>query len=207
MASLVFYNGLAVGFLMCAPIGPIGLMCVRRTIMEGRRAGMASVLGASTVDALYCSLAGLSISFLAGLLEGERHLLQAAGGLVLMLVGLRIFTSTVPVERRLKRTRGTIQSFVSTFLVTLANPMPIMVFSASFTLLGIRGWRGESLSTAAMVAGVFAGLALWSPILVTIVTLFRPQFDASWTLWFNRVIGSLIALIGLIAGIWVFVVR
>lgn len=207
MASLVFYNGLAVGFLMCAPIGPIGLMCVRRTIMEGRRAGMASVLGASTVDALYCSLAGLSISFLAGLLEGERHLLQAAGGLVLMLVGLRIFTSTVPVERRLKRTRGTIQSFVSTFLVTLANPMPIMVFSASFTLLGIRGWRGESLSTAAMVAGVFAGSALWSPILVTIVTLFRPQFDASWTLWFNRVIGSLIALIGLIAGIWVFVVR
>lgn len=207
MASLVFYNGLAVGFLMCAPIGPIGLMCVRRTIMEGRRAGMASVLGASTVDALYCSLAGLSISFLTGLLEGERHLLQAAGGLVLMLVGLRIFTSTVPVERRLKRTRGTIQSFVSTFLLTLANPMPILVFSAAFTLLGIRGWRGESLSTAAMVAGVFAGSALWSPILVTIVTLFRPQFDASRTLWFNRVIGSLIALIGLIAGIWVFVAR
>jgi threonine/homoserine/homoserine lactone efflux protein len=166
---------------------------------------MASVLGASTVDALYCSLAGLSISFLTGLLEGERHLLQAAGGLVLMLVGLKISTSRVPVEMGLERTCGMVQSFASTFLVTLANPMPILVFSAAFTLLGIHGWKGESFSTAVMVAGVFAGSALWSPILVTVVTLFRPQFDPSRTRWFNRVTGSLIALIGLTAEIGLLV--
>jgi threonine/homoserine/homoserine lactone efflux protein len=205
VAPLIFYKGLAVGFLMCAPIGPIGLVCVRRTIMDGRKAGMASVLGASTVDAIYCSVAGLSIAFLTGLLQGERQLFQAAGGMVLMAVGIRIFMASVPVAKVYKVTDGVVQAFVSTFLLTLANPMPILVFSAAFTVLGIHGWKGESLSTAAMVAGVFAGSALWSPILVTIVTLFRPQFNPSRMRWFSRLTGSLIALIGLIAEIGVFI--
>jgi threonine/homoserine/homoserine lactone efflux protein len=202
---MIFYKGLAVGFLMCAPLGPIGLMCVRRTIMDGRRAGMASVLGASTVDAIYCSVAGLSITLLTSLLQGERQLLQAAGGIVLMAVGVRIFTASVPVAKVYKGTDGVIQAFVSTFLLTLANPMPILVFSAAFTVLGIHGWKGETLSTAILVAGVFSGSALWSPILVTFVTLFRPQFNPSRMRWLNRVTGSLIALIGLIAEIGAFI--
>jgi threonine/homoserine/homoserine lactone efflux protein len=205
VVPLIFYKGLAVGFLMCAPLGPIGLICVRRTIMDGRRAGMASVLGASTVDAIYCSVAGLSITLLTSLLQGERQLLQAAGGVVLMAVGIRIFTASVPVAKVYKGPHGVIQAFVSTFLLTLANPMPILVFSAAFTVLGIHGWKGETLSTAILVAGVFSGSALWSPILVTIVTLFRPQFNPSRMRWLNRVTGSLISLIGLIAEIGVFI--
>jgi threonine/homoserine/homoserine lactone efflux protein len=198
---LIFYKGLGVGFLLCAPLGPIGLMCVRRTIMDGRKAGMASVLGASTVDAIYCSLAGLSITFLTSLLQGERHLLQAAGGVVLIAVGIRIFTAPVPVDRVYKGTHGVIQAYVSTFLLTLANPMPILVFGAAFTVLGIHGWKGEFLSTAVMVAGVFSGSALWSPILVTIVTLFHFQFNPGRMRWLNRLTGSLIAGIGLAAEI------
>jgi len=205
VAPLIFYKGLAVGFLMCAPLGPIGLMCVRRTIMDGRRAGMASVLGASTVDAIYCSLAGFSITFLTSLLQGQRYLVQAAGGIILMAVGIGIFRARVPADEARKGTGGVIQAFVSTFLLTLANPMPILVFSAAFTVLGIHGWKGESLSTAVMVAGVFAGSALWSPILATIVTLFRPEFNPSRMRWFNRVTGSVIALLGLTAEIGVFI--
>jgi threonine/homoserine/homoserine lactone efflux protein len=205
VVPLIFYKGFAVGFLMCAPLGPIGLVCVRRTIMDGRRVGMASVLGASTVDAIYCAVAGLSITFLTSLLQGEKQLVQAAGGLVLMAVGIRIFTASVPVAKVYKRANGMIQAFVSTFLLTLANPMPVLVFSAAFTVLGIHGWKGESLPTATMVAGVFAGSALWSPILVTVVTLFRPQFNPSRMRWFNRVTGSLIALIGLTAEIGAFI--
>ena len=202
---MIFYKGLAVGFLMCAPLGPIGLMCVRRTIMDGRRAGMASVLGASTVDAIYCSVAGLSITLLTSLLQGERQLLQAAGGIVLMAVGIRIFTASVPAAKVYKGTDGVIQAFVSTFLLTLANPMPILVFSAAFTVLGIHGWKGETLSTAILVVGVFSGSALWSPILVTFVTLFGPQFNPTRMRWLNRVTGSLIALIGLTAEIGAFI--
>jgi threonine/homoserine/homoserine lactone efflux protein len=205
VVPLIFYKGLAVGFLMCAPLGPIGLMCVRRTIMDGRKAGMASVLGASTVDAIYCSVAGLSITFLTSLLHGQRHLLQAAGGIILMAVGFRIFTASVPMDKVYKGTHGVIQAYVSTFLLTLANPMPILVFGAAFTVLGIHGWKGEFLSTAVMVAGVFSGSALWSPILVTIVTVFRPQFNPSRMRWLNRLTGSLIALIGVAAEVGVFV--
>jgi threonine/homoserine/homoserine lactone efflux protein len=173
--------------------------------MDGRKAGMASVLGASTVDAIYCSLAGLSITFLTSLLHGQRHLLQAAGGIILVAVGVRIFTASVPKEKVYRGTNGLIQAYVSTFLLTLANPMPILVFGAAFTVLGIHGWKGEFLSTAVMVAGVFSGSALWSPILVTIVTLFRPQFNPSQMRWLNRLTGSLIALIGVAAEVGVFV--
>jgi len=175
--------------------------------MDGRKAGMASVLGASTVDAIYCSVAGLSISFLTSLLEGQRYWLEAAGGIVLMAVGVRIFTARVPINKAYSGTHGVIQAYISTFLLTLANPIPILVFGAAFTVLGIQGWKGEFLSTAAMVAGVFSGSALWSPILVTIVTLFRVEFNPSRMRWLNRLTGSLLAGIGLVAEIGLLFTR
>jgi len=91
LETLVFIKGLIIGFVICAPMGPIGLFCIRKTLLDGRLAGFSAVLGASTVDALYCAIAGLGISFISNFLTNEKTLIRLAGGLILILVGIKFF--------------------------------------------------------------------------------------------------------------------
>lgn len=189
---LFFIKGLIVGFVICAPGGPIGLFCVQRTLVDGRLAGMAAVLGASTVDALYCSVAGLGVSYLSNFLTDEHLYLRLAGGLILILVGLRIFSST-PSEKTPNTGRhGLFPSFISSFLLMLANPMPIVVFTATFTALGVHGWEDAYSATFALVAGVFAGSALWAPILAVAVGRFKPLLSGPHLRLANRIAGAVI---------------
>ena len=82
----------------------------------------------------------------------------------------------------------------------LANPFPLVIFTATFTALGVPGWKGDLVSTAILVAGVFAGSALWSPILVGAATLFRPQLNSSQLKIVNQIAGVIMAMLGLILG-------
>ena len=98
METLVFIKGLIIGFVICAPMGPIGLFCIRKTLLDGRLAGFSAVLGASTVDALYCAIAGLGISFISNFLTNEKTLIRLAGGLILIIVGIKFFF-TKPADK------------------------------------------------------------------------------------------------------------
>lgn len=196
MESAFFIKGLIVGFLICAPLGPIGLLCVRVTLVDGKLAGIGSVLGASLVDALYCALAGLGISVLASLLRGGHSPIQVAGGLVLILVGILVFFSK-PSERNPEAEgHGFLPALASSFLIMLANPMPILVFTATFTGLGIHGWQDAQAPTAALVLGVFLGSAVWAPILVAAVSLFSPQLTLRQLHVANRIAGIILFCFG-----------
>jgi threonine/homoserine/homoserine lactone efflux protein len=182
-----FLKGLAVGFIICAPLGPIGLFCVRQTLVEGRLAGMLAVLGASVMDAVYCAIAGLGVTYIANLLTNEHVYLQIAGGIFLVLLGLHLFFSRLSEKAPEAKGHGLLPSFLSSFLLMLANPMPILVFTAILTGLGIRGWRGHYLSTAVVVAGVFIGSAAWGPILASTVSLIKTQISPSLLRLANRI--------------------
>src|SRR5512139_2322421 len=93
MSIFIFLQGFFVGLLLCAPIGPIGLLSVKRTLTHGRAAGVASVLGASAADVLYCALAGFGITLISSFLERQHLWLELSGGLILILLGMRIFFS------------------------------------------------------------------------------------------------------------------
>jgi len=197
---MVFVKGLLIGLIMCAPVGSVGLLSVRRTLTQGRAAGLASVLGASTADMLYCSLAGFGITLISNFLQ-EKHLwLELGGGLILILLGIKIFFSEPTQQAPNNGPTGLLGDFTSTFLLMLANPFPLVIFTATFTALGVPGWKGDFVSTAILVAGVFCGSALWSPLLVGVATYFRPQLNLNQLKLVNRISGAIMALLGLILG-------
>jgi threonine/homoserine/homoserine lactone efflux protein len=192
-----FLSGMFIGLLTCAPIGPVGLFCVRRTLTYGRTIGVASLLGASTVDILYCTAACFGITMISNFVEQEHLWLNLTGGLVLVFLGIWIFRLQ-PKEKSPKRERqGVFGAYSSTFLLMLTNPAPILVFSATFTALGIQGWTGDYLSTALLIAGVFVGSASWSPILIVLGTVFRFKYNPEKVSLVNKVSGIIIAALGM----------
>ena len=193
-----FIKGLVLGFIICVPFGPIGLLCVRRTLMDGKVAGIASVLGASVVDALYCAIAGLGVSYISNFLSDERAVLRLAGGLILIAMGIKIFF-THPAEKTPEASgHGLVASFGSSFFLMLTNPLAILVFTATFSALGIGGWQDAYISTGMLVIGVFVGSALWAPIFVAGVNLFSPRLTLSQLRLANEVAGIILVLFGVL---------
>jgi threonine/homoserine/homoserine lactone efflux protein len=196
MESIVFLKGLLVGLFMCAPVGPVGLLCVRRTLTHGTAWGLVSVLGAATADGVYCSVAGFGLTVVSQFLARGEIWLKVAGGLVLIFVGINIFRARPSSNPITNNVRGLLGAYSSAFLLMLANPFPIVVFAAMFTALGVTGWKGDYLQTATLVMGVVTGSALWAPILVATARRFRPNIHVSRLGLVNRISGSIIAIVG-----------
>jgi threonine/homoserine/homoserine lactone efflux protein len=159
-------------------------------------AGVASVLGASLMDAVYCTIAALGVSYISNFVNNERTVLRLVGGLILIAMGIKIFF-TRPAEKTPEtKGHGMLASFGSSFFLMLTNPLAIVVFTATFSALGIGGWHNAYISTGMLVAGVFIGSALWAPILVACVSLFNPQLTLSQLRIANRIAGAILFCFG-----------
>lgn len=169
--------------------------------MEGRLAGSLSLLGGSLADAFYCALAGLGIHAVPVFLSHHRAAFQLLGGLILVVIGVHISLSQ-PIHKPVKaQPRGLLGSFTGIFFLVLANPMPMLLFAAIFTALGIRGWGDDSLTTSCLVAGVFMGSAAWAPLMASGMPLFRLDFGIKQFHYLNRLSGTILAVFGIaIAG-------
>ncbi len=194
-----FFEGIALGFAIAAPVGPIGLLCIRRTLAEGRLAGLVTGLGAATADALYGAIAAFGLTTLSYFLVSQQNLVRFIGGVFLCYLGVRTFLAqpqTVSNDRKAQTLRA---AFVSTFALTLTNPLTILSFAAIFAGLGVGAQAGDYLSATALVAGVFTGSALWWLLLSGGVSLFRSRFTPASMRWVNRGAGALIVLFGISA--------
>lgn len=189
----LFCKGLVVGFSIAAPVGPIGLLCIRRTVAEGRLSGLATGLGAATADAVYGAVAGLGLTAVSGFLVGQQFWLGVGGGLFLCYLGLRTFLSPPATQTAAAAGGGLVGAFLSTFVLTLTNPMTILSFVAVFAGLGLGGGRGVA---AALVAGVFAGSCAWWLLLSGGVALLRNRVAPAWMTGINRVSGALLFACG-----------
>jgi threonine/homoserine/homoserine lactone efflux protein len=195
----LFLRGLVIGFSIAAPVGPIGVLCIRRTLADGQMAGLVSGLGAATADALYGCVAAFGLTFISSFLIGQKLWLSLVGGLFLCYLGIRTLLSKPAEEAAKAEGAGLLGSYLSTFLLTLTNPMTILSFVAIFAALGF-GTASESYSSALiLVLGVFCGSALWWLILSGGVGLFRKRFDSKGLLWVNRISGAVITLFGITA--------
>ena len=187
------------GLSIAAPVGPIGVLCIRRTLAQGRAVGFASGLGAATADAVYGCVAGLGLTFISGALVHQQAWLRLAGGLFLCYLGIRTLLTQPAEENTTTAAKGLAGAFVTTFVLTLTNPMTILAFVGIFAGLGMASSSSDYATAGVMVAGVFAGSALWWLLLSGAVSLFRRKITPQGLRWINRGSGVIIAVFGLLA--------
>ncbi len=192
-------KGLIIGFSIAAPVGPIGVLCIRRTLAEGRASGFFSGLGAATADAVYGSIAGLGLTFISNFMINQQVLLRLIGGMFLCYMGIKTFLNR-PAEQAISFNRNSlVNAYASTFSLTLTNPMTILSFAAIFAGLGLASTSGNYVSAGVLVSGVFIGSALWWLILSFSIGLFRTKFNPDRLRWVNKISGIIILGFGLIA--------
>jgi len=199
MDAGVLLRGLLIGFSIAAPVGPIGVLCIRRTLAEGRAYGFVSGLGAATADAIYGSVAAFGLTLVSRLLVSQQSWLRLVGGAFLCYLGIKTFLAR-PAERGAAAGGGSLaRAYASTFFLTLTNPMTILSFAAIFAGLGLGGAAGNYAAAGVMVLGVFLGSALWWLILSGGIAPLRPQFGPSGLGWVSRLAGVIIAGFGTLA--------
>ena len=194
-------DGLIIGFSASVPLGPIGVLCIQRTLNKGRMAGFFSGLGAAFSDTIYAVIAGFSLSFIVSFIEKQLLYIQIFGAGILILLGVRIFYSNPAKQlRKQKRGKGTLlQDFFSTFLITISNPLAIFLFLAFFASFGVVKAGDNYIKHFLLIAGVMGGASLWWFILTSIVNLFRSKINLRRLWWLNKIAGAAIVVLVVIA--------
>ena len=198
-------GGILIGLIVAAPIGPVNLICLRRTLAYGPLNGFFSGLGAALGDGMFAAITAFGLTFVAQVIEGYAIPLKAAGGLALLIFGCHIFTSDVTLLRnqngapnRAEGSASLIGAIVSTFALTLANPATMFGFTALFaglgTLVGDEVLFGDA---AMMVLGVVAGSTLWWFTLSALVGIFHKHIEPKVMRNINHAFGVLVTLFGL----------
>jgi threonine/homoserine/homoserine lactone efflux protein len=193
-----FVQGLIIGFSMAAPVGPINLLCLRRSLTEGRRVGFISGLGAAAADTTYGAIAAVGLTAVTSFLVEHRPLMQLATGIFLLVLGF-LTTRSHPTARRERKPlrAGRIwDAFATTYVYTLANPLLIIVFTGVFASLGL-GWRtGHPWEGLGLIGGVFIGATLWWLTLTMLAGTLGRHLNDGTLKWINRFAGGLILAIG-----------
>ena len=156
----VFLKGIAAGLLIAAPVGPVGVLCVHRTLTGGRWHGLISGLGAAIADALFAVIVAYGLSFISDFLLAQQHWLRLGGGILLLVLGAKNLLSKAPRDDIEEPQRSLAGDFASAFALTATNPVTIISFLGVFAALGVGGGGGPIVSNA-LVLGVFVGSALW----------------------------------------------
>ncbi|HXN35104.1 MAG TPA: LysE family transporter [Opitutaceae bacterium] len=194
----LFLNGLVVGFSIAAPVGPIGVLCIRRSLADGVLKGLASGLGAATADAAYGCVAAFGLTAVSGFLVRQQLALGLIGGVFLCYLGVRTFVARPAADSGSPGGGSLLSAYGSTVLLTLANPLTILSFAAVFAGLGL-GRASEYASAGSMVLGVFLGSSLWWLILSGGVGMLRSRVKDGWMRAINRVSGTVLFAFGLYA--------
>jgi threonine/homoserine/homoserine lactone efflux protein len=197
LAMLV--RGLLIGLSIAAPVGPIGVLCIRRTLSDGRWVGLATGLGAATADAVYGAVAAFGITVISSLLLDQQTWIRLIGGLFLCYLGLKTFLGAPAANAPTAAGPNLLRAYTSAVALTLTNPTTILSFVAIFAGVGA-GTRSHAAGTAAaLVLGVLAGSALWWLLLSSGVAMLRARITQAMLGWINRASGSILMGFGVLA--------
>ncbi len=192
-------QGLLLGFAIAAPVGPIGLLCIQRTLNQGRVTGLVSGLGAASADAVYGFIAAFGLTMISAFLLEQQLWLGIAGGLYLCYLGVRMALAAPATEAAVVEGNSLLAAYASTFMLTLTNPMTILFFVAVYAGAGLAAGVDDYVASAWLVLGVFLGSAGWWLLLSSVTSLFRTRINAVVLRWVNVVAGVVIVGFGLYA--------
>ncbi len=209
-----FLKGLLVGIFVSAPMGPVGVLCVQRTVSKGRIKGFFSGLGAATADTFYAFLAAFGISFVSNFLTENQKLFQIIGVSVLLFIGVRMILKNPIKEFRenhknkhVIKKRHLVKDYIAVFFLTISNPLTILFFGAAFTMFGLLTMAESPTDSYLLVMGIFTGACLWWFFLTTMVARFKKRFNLRSMFVINRVSGIIILILTLSAIIKFFFLK
>ena len=201
-------SGVGMGLVAAIPIGPVNIICIRRTFNFGPVNGFVSGLGGALGDGIFAAISGFGLSWAAQLIQGYAVAIELVGGLMMVFFGWHALKAGLPPDRMEEETppdneetksgSNLLKAMVSTFALTITNPATLLFFTGMFAGVGsLAGSSGDFADAGLIVAGVILGSAGWWLILTTFIGLFHARIDGDRVLAINRVCGFLVALFGL----------
>lgn len=198
-------KGMIVGFLIAAPVGPVGILCVKRTIVHGFFSGLFSGIGAASADTVFAAIAGFGITAIAALIESQKHLLEILGGIILIIVAIKSLMTkrqnheTEADSATAERSKfAFVADYFSSFFLTITNPITIIAVGALLTSLGALEVSGNYLGTATLILGVFLGSALWFSGLVTVIGfLLHKRLTLNSMYYVHKIAGIIFLVFGI----------
>jgi len=199
MEAGAFIKGMIIGFSIAAPVGPIGVLCIQRTIAYGRISGLLTGLGAATADGIYGAVAAFGLTIISGFLIGQQFWFKLVGGVFLLYLGIKTFLSRPAEKVAAQKHKGLMSDYFSTVFLALTSPATILCFIAVFAGLGLGSVNKDMLSALLMATGVIVGSASWWLILSGGVNSFRTKFNPSSLRLVNNISGGIIVIFALLA--------
>jgi len=199
MSIELFTRGLVIGFAIAAPVGPIGMLVIRRTLAEGRLLGLLTGLGAAAADTLYGCVGAFGLTFISSFLMGYAFWTKFIGGAFLVYLGISTFRAKSREEAAGTSNVRYATAFLSTMVLTLANPATILSFMAVFAGLGLGTKAGDYSAAGTVVAGVFMGSAIWWLMLSGGIAMVRHKLKPDTLKWINYGSGAFLCAFGLYA--------
>jgi len=190
-------QGILIGLVVAVPVGPLGLLCINRSLMLGALAGLASGLGVATADALAAGIAALGISLVSDFLVAHQFLLRLIGGIFLCVLGYRIYHTEPAAKVPTISPNGLLSAYATTFFLTFSNPVTILSFLAVYAGWHVPTMHGHYLAAGLLMTGVFIGSGLWWIVLFAGLTLFRLNISHGFLAWVHRISGVVIVGFGI----------
>lgn len=192
-----FLKGMIVGLIIAVPAGPVGVLCIRRTIFHGRLAGFVSGLGAASADAVFGIIAAFGLTVVSELLLDYQDWLRIGGAAFLFCIGLSaVRADPLGGTQSQRDPESLLADFASTFALTITNPITIIAFLAIFAGIGFAGSNATVGGASVLVAGVWAGSLLWWAALAFGAGMLRLSFRRNHLVWINRGSGGILMLSG-----------
>jgi threonine/homoserine/homoserine lactone efflux protein len=201
MYLIILLEGLAIGFLLATPIGPIGVICVRRTLAYGKRQGFIIGLSGASADIVYALIAAYGVTLISNFVYKWQFWIRLGGGILLLLLGFLILRSDPIVQAAAEQSNKYGKAFVPTFLLALTNPMSMFGFGAVFSSTRICQTAADRVSLFMLVAGVFFGSLLWFSLLTGVTSVFKKKLKNGGLAIVNRIEGMLFIIFGAVS-IW-----
>lgn len=198
----IVLKGLFIGFLSSAPMGPVGMLCIQRTLNEGRKSGIMTGLGAVMGDMLIASaaiLAALGLGFSAAFIEKHEDILKIIGSLVLIIFGYIVFKKN-PSKNLKKLTDDSSSNwkiFISSFILTISNIATLFLYIALFARFNVIDNAFFSYNFITIFC-IGVGASLWWLLITYIVNKLRKRFNLRGLMIFNRIVGSLLIFLGIV---------
>jgi threonine/homoserine/homoserine lactone efflux protein len=203
----IFIRGAIIGLGIAAPVGPIAILCMRRTIQRGMQYGFMTGMGAAVADAIYGAIAAFGVAAVSDFLERNQNHLMIIGGLVIIGLSIRVFFTKLKLNTDDTQSPNLLRAFVTSLMLTMTNPMTILAFIAVIAGLGLSNVITQFNMAVIFVLGVLAGSSIWWLFLSSIVGVIRHMIDEKVLLYINRAAGVVLLGFGcyaLISGLLQF---